>query len=59
MDLIATRTTLVPVTTTSLAATLGAAAFGLALLFVAGFAGADVLHASTHDTRHATGFPCH
>jgi cobalt transporter subunit CbtB len=32
---------------------------GIAILFVAGFAGADTLHGATHDTRHATGFPCH
>jgi len=38
---------------------LAAIAFGLALLFVSGFAGAEMLHNSAHDTRHATGFPCH
>ncbi|MBT9247888.1 CbtB-domain containing protein (plasmid) [Gemmobacter fulvus] len=32
---------------------------GTFLLFVAGFSSPDTLHASTHDTRHATGFPCH
>ncbi len=32
---------------------------GALLLFVSGFAGAEALHASTHDSRHATGFPCH
>ena len=32
---------------------------GTCLLFVAGFSSPDTLHASTHDTRHATGFPCH
>ena len=32
---------------------------GLALFLSAGFAGATVLHNSTHDTRHALGLPCH
>lgn len=36
-----------------------AAALGLALLAVAGFAQTQVLHGAAHDTRHATGFPCH
>lgn len=39
--------------------TIAAAILGIALLFVSGFAQADALHKSTHDTRHATGFPCH
>jgi len=33
--------------------------FGAFLLFVAGFAGADVLHNAAHDGRHAFAFPCH
>ena len=33
--------------------------FGVFLVFVAGFAGADVLHAAAHDGRHAFAFPCH
>lgn len=36
-----------------------AALLGLGLVGLAGFAGADALHAAAHDTRHATGFPCH
>lgn len=32
---------------------------GAALLFVAGFAPSEILHAAAHDTRHAVGFPCH
>lgn len=36
-----------------------AALLGLGLVWLAGFAGADVLHAAAHDTRHSTGFPCH
>ena len=44
---------------TGLPAIVAAFAIGLAAIFVAGFAGADVLHDAAHDTRHATGFPCH
>lgn len=29
------------------------------LIFAAGIASPDALHAATHDTRHATGFPFH
>ena len=36
-----------------------AALFGLALVFVAGFAENQMAHSAAHDTRHATGFPCH
>lgn len=32
---------------------------GAAILFTAGFASSATLHAAAHDTRHATGFPCH
>jgi len=32
---------------------------GVFLLFAAGFAQSGELHAATHDSRHATGFPCH
>ena len=35
------------------------AVVGAFLIFVAGFSQPDALHAATHDTRHATGFPCH
>lgn len=35
------------------------AMFGAALVFIAGFSNPNALHAATHDTRHATGFPCH
>ncbi|MCT8159195.1 CbtB domain-containing protein [Pseudoruegeria sp. SHC-113] len=38
---------------------LGAAAFGIGLLFFAGFAQATVFHDAAHDTRHAIAFPCH
>ena len=32
---------------------------GLALVFMSGFAGSDVLHAAAHDFRHANNNPCH
>ena len=38
---------------------LTSAVLGTFLIFAAGFASSDALHAATHDTRHATGFPCH
>lgn len=41
------------------ASTIAALILGIGLLFVSGFAQADALHKPTHDTRHATGFPCH
>lgn len=34
-------------------------AFGMSLLFVAGWAQATVLHDAAHDQRHAMAFPCH
>ena len=43
----------------SLIAMLGAAALGLMVVFFAGHAQSAVLHDAAHDTRHATGFPCH
>ena len=36
-----------------------AAALGVILLYVAGFAQTENLHNGAHDTRHASGFPCH
>lgn len=33
--------------------------FGLATLYFVGFSTASVAHNATHDTRHASGFPCH
>lgn len=53
----ATKTALVA--DTSIASIALVAALGVVILFVAGFAQADTLHGSTHDTRHAAGFPCH
>ena len=59
--LMTTRATTAPATSMSanLASPVTAIFLGLTLLFIGGFAGADVLHNSAHDTRHATGFPCH
>ncbi len=37
----------------------GAAMLGLFLLILAGHVQAAALHDGAHDTRHATGFPCH
>jgi len=33
--------------------------FGLGLLYGVGFSTLSVAHNAAHDTRHATGFPCH
>jgi cobalt transporter subunit CbtB len=33
--------------------------FGLVTLYFVGFSTASVAHNATHDTRHASGFPCH
>ena len=54
-------------TTTSIASTghlarwpaLVAFAFGLLVVFGAGFASPSAIHNATHDTRHAFGLPCH
>lgn len=44
---------------TSLSAILLTAFIGVSLLFLAGFANSATIHDFEHDTRHATGFPCH
>lgn len=36
-----------------------AAAFGVLILFVVGFAQPAAVHDAAHDTRHAVAFPCH
>jgi cobalt transporter subunit CbtB len=36
-----------------------ALAFGLLIVYGAGFSYPMVLHNATHDTRHAFGLPCH
>ncbi len=32
---------------------------GMFVVFIAGFAGASVLHEAAHNTRHSLAFPCH
>ena len=34
-------------------------AFGILVVYGAGFAQPTALHNATHDTRHAFGLPCH
>ena len=36
-----------------------ALAFGILIVYGAGFSYPSVLHNATHDTRHAFGLPCH
>ncbi len=36
-----------------------ASLMGVALLYGAGFAQSEMLHNAAHDSRHASGFPCH
>jgi cobalt transporter subunit CbtB len=38
---------------------LGVLMLGLAVLYGVGFASLPQVHNATHDTRHASGFPCH
>ena len=40
-------------------AVLPAAIFGVALVFLSGFAAPAVIHNAAHDWRHAHNFPCH
>lgn len=41
------------------AGAVGALLLGVFIVFMVGFAGADVLHAAAHDSRHSIAFPCH
>ncbi|PCJ89394.1 MAG: cobalt transporter [Hyphomicrobiales bacterium] len=43
----------------SLRAALGALVLGLTVVFGVGFAYPEALHNAAHDSRHASGFPCH
>ena len=36
-----------------------ALAFGLLIVYGAGFAAPSAIHNAVHDTRHAFGLPCH
>ena len=49
----------VPTRAGEIVALAGAVLIGLSLVWVAGHAQAAALHDAAHDTRHATGFPCH
>lgn len=52
--------TLAPAATSDRALAIVLAGFlGLALVFMSGFAGSDVLHNAAHDFRHANNTPCH
>ncbi|WP_201832383.1 CbtB domain-containing protein [Microvirga zambiensis] len=42
-----------------LVAILAAATFGIALVFISGFASPETLHNAAHDWRHSHNFPCH
>ncbi len=54
-----TQTASSDLVTTDLMSLTFVAVLGAAVLFVAGFANAEALHNSTHDSRHVAGFPCH
>ena len=38
---------------------IAAAALGMALVYVAGFADIEAIHNAAHDVRHAASMPCH
>ena len=50
---------LAPASTQRATAIVLAAACGLVLLFISGFAEPALLHNAAHDWRHAHNFPCH
>jgi len=37
----------------------GVLLFGLVILYFVGFSNLPLAHNAAHDTRHASGFPCH
>jgi cobalt transporter subunit CbtB len=41
------------------AGAVGALFLGVFMVFMVGFAGAEVLHEAAHNTRHSIAFPCH
>jgi cobalt transporter subunit CbtB len=49
----------VPVVRSEVAGALSALFLGVFVVFMAGFAGASVLHEAAHNTRHSIAFPCH
>ena len=54
-----TKTIAASGSTTDIATIAFAAILGLGLIFAAGFSQAGAMHDVAHDSRHATGFPCH
>lgn len=42
-----------------LPAAFAAFTLGALLVFAVGFGHPEMIHNAAHDTRHATGFPCH
>jgi cobalt transporter subunit CbtB len=38
---------------------MAAIVFGIGILYLIGFSTLPQAHNATHDTRHASGFPCH
>ena len=44
---------------TSVAAIVFTAFIGFSIIFMAGFANSATVHDFEHDSRHASGFPCH
>ena len=54
-----TKTIAASGSTTDIATIAFAAILGLGLSFAAGFSQAGAMHDVAHDSRHATGFPCH
>lgn len=54
-----TQTATITRAETSTSGILAAAAAGLLLLFLSGYAQATILHDAAHDQRHAMAFPCH
>lgn len=53
------RTYAYPLTRTPAFAAFWAAALGIVILVVAGFAPVPAVHNAAHDTRHSFAFPCH
>ena len=49
----------IPSTATRVVAGLFALGLGAFFIFGVGFAHAQTLHDTAHDTRHGFGFPCH
>lgn len=46
-------------TTSVLAQSFAALAFGMVIIFAVGFAPMEVAHNAAHDARHSLAFPCH